>query len=190
MIAISALATISFCTVPILATPDVFGQLAEPSPSSWWEPESSTNTWIDVYAAPSTTAWALPPMFTDMSPFQVTSFAAGATNLAILRGSPAEPAPIVNEDILQQNFESQTGNWNDSVNCLQILYPKGSNAPSNRPQGGTEFYARPLDLSLASNVTLQYSVFFSGDFDFVKGGKLPGLFGGHKGCSGGNSAIE
>ena len=52
------------------------------------------------------------------------------------------------------------------------------------PQGGTEFYAQPLDITIAQNVTLQYSVYFSGDFDFVKGGKLPGYTGVTKGARG------
>ena len=45
-----------------------------------------------------------------------------------------------------------------------------------------------VDLSAARNVSLSYSVFFPADFDFVLGGKLPGLNGGHGGCSGGKSA--
>ncbi|KAF8172083.1 hypothetical protein BJ912DRAFT_994396, partial [Pholiota molesta] len=54
--------------------------------------------------------------------------------------------------------------------------------------GGADFYAAPLDISDATNVTLQYSVFFPADFDWVLAGKLPGLYGGHTGCSGGNAA--
>ncbi len=48
----------------------------------------------------------------------------------------------------------------------------------------------PLDITRATNASLEYSVYFPSDFDFVKGGKLPGLYGGHKGCSGGNAAVE
>ncbi|KAF8328935.1 uncharacterized protein EI90DRAFT_3281281 [Cantharellus anzutake] len=40
----------------------------------------------------------------------------------------------------------------------------------------------------ATNVTFEYSTFFPNDFLWMKGGKLPGLFGGHTGCSGGNVA--
>lgn len=75
-------------------------------------------------------------------------------------------------------------------NALQIMYPNGSINPGNKPQGGAEFYGQPLDLRSATNTSLQYSVFFPHDFEFVKGGKLPGLYGGHKGCSGGNAAEE
>lgn len=41
----------------------------------------------------------------------------------------------------------------------------------------------------AREVILRYSVYFPASFDWVKGGKLPGLFGGTAGtygCSGGN----
>jgi hypothetical protein len=133
--------------------------------------------------------WAPSPHFSNMSEYNVTSFAAGATNLAIMRGSPSAMAEGTTAN-MQEAFSTFTTNWNESVNSLQILYPKGSNAPRNDPQGGTEFYAHPLDLLTARNVSLQYSVYFPSDFDFVKGGKLPGMYGGHKGCSGGNSAVE
>jgi hypothetical protein len=133
--------------------------------------------------------WAPSPHFSNMSEYNVTSFAAGATDLAIMRGSPSAVAEGSTAN-MQQAFSTFTTNWNESVNSLQILYPKGSNAPRNDPQGGTEFYAHPLDLLTARNVSLQYSVYFPSDFDFVKGGKLPGMYGGHKGCSGGNSAVE
>jgi hypothetical protein len=58
-----------------------------------------------------------------------------------------------------------------------IRYPAGSYKPSALPVGGTGFYAKPFDVSKAKTITLQYRVFFPGNFSFVKGGKLPGLFG-------------
>lgn len=47
-----------------------------------------------------------------------------------------------------------------------------------------------MDLSTAKNVTLEYSIFFPTGFDFVKGGKMPGLYGGHTGCSGGQQSED
>ncbi|KAF8496747.1 hypothetical protein F5888DRAFT_362930 [Russula emetica] len=42
-----------------------------------------------------------------------------------------------------------------------------------------------------NNVALEYKVFFLGNFDWVKGGKLPGLYGGHTTrCSSGNPALD
>ncbi|KZT54369.1 polysaccharide lyase family 14 protein [Calocera cornea HHB12733] len=71
---------------------------------------------------------------------------------------------------------------------LRITYPAHSSDPSLSPIGGTDFYATPLPLSPATSVTLSYSVFFPYDFDFVRGGKLPGLYGGEYECSAGRSA--
>ena len=76
-----------------------------------------------------------------------------------------------------------------SGSVLSIFYPSGSYTPSEQPVGGTQFYAlSPFDLSLVQSVTFNYSVFFPSYYDFVLGGKLPGLYGGTEGCGGGNSA--
>jgi hypothetical protein len=45
-------------------------------------------------------------------------------------------------------------------------------------------------MSNAQNMTLEYSVFFPAGFDFVLGGKMPGLYGGKEGCSGGDAAED
>jgi hypothetical protein len=47
-----------------------------------------------------------------------------------------------------------------------------------------------VDITAATNVSFSYGVFFPVGFDFVKGGKLPGLFGGKKACSGGAAAED
>ncbi|KAF9480890.1 polysaccharide lyase family 14 protein [Pholiota conissans] len=73
---------------------------------------------------------------------------------------------------------------------MQLFYPANSIDPAQKPQGGADFYAEPLDISDATNVTLEYSVFFPNDFDWVLAGKLPGMYGGHTGCSGGNAALD
>ncbi|CCM01464.1 uncharacterized protein FIBRA_03518 [Fibroporia radiculosa] len=74
---------------------------------------------------------------------------------------------------------------------LRVTYPSGS---YSHDTGGAQFYA----LWNASNSTgaqftsmlLTYEVAFDSDFDWVKGGKLPGLRGGADayGCSGGQRA--
>ncbi|GAA5948145.1 hypothetical protein JCM3765_007128 [Sporobolomyces pararoseus] len=76
--------------------------------------------------------------------------------------------------------------------AMQVTFPKGSINPANKnaPTGGVGLYISPLDLSKATNVSLEYSVFFPANFDFVKGGKLPGMYGGHKGCSGGQDSED
>src|SRR5262249_9261724 len=65
---------------------------------------------------------------------------------------------------------------------FRIRYPRGSASPTvtrdtNAPVGGAQFYAT-LGLPPRNSLHLRYYVRFAEDFDFVKGGKLPGLFGG------------
>ncbi|KAI8850493.1 hypothetical protein BC829DRAFT_361421, partial [Chytridium lagenaria] len=75
-------------------------------------------------------------------------------------------------------------------NVIRALYPQNSFKPSSNPVGGFGLSAAPLDLTRTQKVTLEYQVFFPRDFEFNKGGKLPGLFGGEFGCSGGDSAKD
>ncbi|MEM6840034.1 MAG: polysaccharide lyase [Cyanobacteria bacterium P01_C01_bin.120] len=72
---------------------------------------------------------------------------------------------------------------------LRVYYPAGSASPSvsrrqGVPLGGGQFYA-DLDLPPQTALRLSYAVRFAANFDFVKGGKLPGLYGG-VGNSGGD----
>ncbi|KAI7874166.1 hypothetical protein K492DRAFT_240971 [Lichtheimia hyalospora FSU 10163] len=75
------------------------------------------------------------------------------------------------------------------TSVLRVEYPKGSSNPQSDPQGGIGFYAEPFHLKKeAKQVVLEYQVYFPKRFTFVQGGKLPGLYGGHEGCSGGADA--
>jgi hypothetical protein len=65
---------------------------------------------------------------------------------------------------------------------LRVSYPRGSASPTvhkgfGAPIGGANFYAR-LGMEPRDSLHLRYSVRFPDGFDFVRGGKLPGLFGG------------
>ncbi|KAH0830194.1 hypothetical protein J3R83DRAFT_1549 [Lanmaoa asiatica] len=130
------------------------------------------------------TLWAAPPQMTDLSPFNITYFPSGQRNLHIVAQIPSQAiAPTA-------KFLQNPLNANAPPAILQLVYPAHSVNPGSKPEGGADFYASPLNLAGARNVTLEYSVFFPADFDWVKGGKLPGLFGGHTGCSGGASARD
>jgi hypothetical protein len=66
---------------------------------------------------------------------------------------------------------------------LEVTYPKGSASPtvhrdSQRKIGGFQAYMAPQDWQPSDEATLKYRVRFEPGFDFVKGGKLPGLYGG------------
>lgn len=71
---------------------------------------------------------------------------------------------------------------------LRAAYPQGSASPawsreSGAPLGGGEFRATPIDAR--ASLHLRYHVRFPVGFDFERGGKLPGLFGGD-GATGGD----
>lgn len=73
------------------------------------------------------------------------------------------------------------------VNFLRVSYPKGSATRSlsrklGLPKGGAQFLTSAPTFSNdgVEEATLTYSVRFAKDFQFVKGGKLPGLYGGHR----------
>jgi hypothetical protein len=51
---------------------------------------------------------------------------------------------------------------------------------------GFGFHAAPRHAFPKTRACLSYKVFFPEDFDWARGGKLPGLFIGHPGASGGN----
>ena len=66
----------------------------------------------------------------------------------------------------------------DGKLAMQAHYPQGSYTFGHGVEGGISFYsAGPgnVDLTTAKEATLGYSVMFDKDFEFQKGGKLPGL---------------
>ncbi|WP_231489509.1 polysaccharide lyase [Billgrantia saliphila] len=67
--------------------------------------------------------------------------------------------------------------------ALRVHYPAGSSSPSDAdqegvPRGGAGFYTEHADLQYTDRACLHYLLRFDTNFDFVKGGKLPGLYGG------------
>jgi len=69
----------------------------------------------------------------------------------------------------------------DGVYSMKAHYPAGSYNFEGTPRGGFSFYAPgpdSLDMTTAKEITYGYTVLFPQGFNFVKGGKLPGLYGG------------
>jgi hypothetical protein len=84
-----------------------------------------------------------------------------------------------------ENFEIIADSRGRFSQVLRVRYPAGSASPSvtrniAAPIGGGQFYGE-LGISGHDALRLSYYVRFSENFDFVKGGKLPGLFGGDGG---------
>lgn len=189
-------------TQTVTATPATTITIDQPSPAttdSVIVPPSSCQV------SPSNQAtWVAPPRFTDLSSFGISLFAYGKQNLQLVPKSwanttaestqhkqPSEVAALgVNASLPfpQSAPTTVTPPPEDPQTLIRIFYPQGSINPGSDPQGGADFYSSPLDFSHARNVTLEYSVFFPLEFEWALAGKLPGLYGGHTGCSGGNDA--
>jgi len=74
------------------------------------------------------------------------------------------------------------------TDVLEVTYPKGSIDPATTaPKGGAGFLY-PLSAPLSSGC-LSYEVGFDEGFDFVKGGKLPGLYGGNAPSGGADTGM-
>jgi hypothetical protein len=66
----------------------------------------------------------------------------------------------------------------DGVVSLEGFYPAGSYNPTHTPRGGFSFYGpgpEDVDLTTAREATFAYTILFSQGFDWVKGGKIPGI---------------
>ena len=87
---------------------------------------------------------------------------------------------------LSDHLKLVRGMGGESPYVLQVTLPKGSINPGNKyaPRGGAGYMWIPGLPKGTSRACLTYSVWFPKNYDFVKGGKLPGLFGG-MGPSGG-----
>ncbi|KAJ7684407.1 hypothetical protein DFH06DRAFT_6283 [Mycena polygramma] len=184
-------------SVPVFAAPSTVTDVttvfvptsARPPPSS----SSSTAT-----APPGAKAqWAAPPQMTDLAAFNISAFPDGQQNLRLVTGIPASASATAPSGLLPLPFLAPSSSpsaaylpWDNASTALQLLYPAHSANPAARPIGGAEFYAAPLAIAQAQAVTLCYSVFFPADFDWVKAGKLPGLYGGRAACSGGDAALD
>ncbi|MBE9069241.1 hypothetical protein IQ260_21600 [Leptolyngbya cf. ectocarpi LEGE 11479] len=87
------------------------------------------------------------------------------------------------------NFELRPVSNGPFAHILRVHYPAGAASPSvsrqtEAPLGGAQFYG-DLFLPAQTQLRLSYYIRFAEGFNFVKGGKLPGLFGG-AGASGGH----
>ena len=74
--------------------------------------------------------------------------------------------------------EASTSDAPDGKKSMKAHFPQGSYTFSHSPQGGFSFYApgpASVDLTTAKEATFGYTAYFPSGFDFVKGGKVPGL---------------
>ena len=164
------------------------------SSSSSLRPPAPSRSPLDNDMGPAKAVWVAPGNMSDLSSFHVSKYAGGKQNMKVVTGIPAKASATSKAAIAAAAAavaaDPSLPQWDNASAALQLFFPENSIDPANEPQGGAEFYAAPIDISDARNVTFQYSVFFPKDFDWVLAGKLPGLYGGHTGCSGGNAALD
>lgn len=118
--------------------------------------------------------------------------------------SPSWTTPSSDISVIFDNWNMTNLAWNVGASVvsfqgeyvLEAVFPKGSRNPEHSPQGGLGFYSSPIDMTNKTTLTFSYDVWFGSGtggvnkFKWVKGGKLPGLYGGHTRCSGGYSAKD
>ena len=152
--------------ISTLTAISVFSETASPLPVP--------STFSVEGLGPAKDIWIAPAKMDDLTPFGITSFpSSGKRNLQIVTEIPA------NAYADTSNATSATDSDDKSTSILQLFFLQDSIDPARKPTGGAEFYANPLDISNAQNVSLKYSVFFPDNFDFVLAGKMPCLYAGH-----------
>jgi len=167
----SSTATLLF----LLASAALFASADQASPSSLAQRYSLTTS--TSLAFPTQTASS-----SDSATYIVESwgtsngrFQDGSTNFEFVEDPfPKNPVPV---------GESAT-----SGSVLRVTYPKGS---FSHDTGGTQFYSlfNTSEDGGFQSMLITYEVAFAQGFDWVKGGKLPGLRGGNNyGCTGGSQA--
>lgn len=97
-----------------------------------------------------------------------------------------------NWNIIKYIYGKNTISYINNDKSIQILYPNGSWAPSAGERygfGGFNFYSQPKIFPI-KHICFKYDLKFNSNFNWVKGGKLPGLWIGDIGASGGNHNIN
>lgn len=85
--------------------------------------------------------------------------------------------------------------FDEKIKVYRVDHPKGSCSTYCGIPGGAGFDVRPFENFSGNVSTFEFSVFFHSTFNFVKGGKLPGIIGATangpwKGCSGCNTELD
>lgn len=108
----------------------------------------------------------------------VTTGSGGWTTVPGANGAlPLSDATFKPQKLLKSLPHTYT-NAPDGTLAMKAHYPKGSYTYNHAIQGGFSFYSQgpsDVDLTTAKEATLGYSVMFDKNFQFNKGGKLPGL---------------
>lgn len=114
----------------------------------------------------------------------------GEGNFAVVKRNAQKSGDSTMEGPAKGDAENHPENDLEN-NALRVTYPANTSSPSDSEatglRGGGGFYTSPAALEGSDHACLGYQVRFPDGFDFVKGGKLPGLYGGDA-PSGGHQA--
>ncbi|KAF7792392.1 hypothetical protein EIP86_003429 [Pleurotus ostreatoroseus] len=157
----------------------------------------SRNDGVDAQITPAATLASLYSLTTSTSmPFPTATLSNTDTQSFIVSGwslskgriqNGATDLEFVDDPFPNATAPSSTGSTSGPV--LQVTYPSGS---FSHDTGGAQLFSlwNTSDGSQFNTMLLTYEVAFDTNFDFVLGGKLPGVRGGPDpdGCSGGNAS--
>ncbi|MFD7710714.1 polysaccharide lyase [Streptomyces sp. NPDC059785] len=118
----------------------------------------------------------------DGTPSQESPFTGRGAAVVRFFGSRLDARRAGSFGLSRAELRSGTGPERRLGPVLRVRYPARSASPTvartyDRPEGGTQLYL-PLATGPVDRLHLRYYVRFPEGFDFVKGGKLPGLYGG------------
>ncbi|GAA5823504.1 hypothetical protein JCM5353_006284 [Sporobolomyces roseus] len=130
-------------------------------------------------------SWTAPmPSQSSLSALTVPTNVQDSTTAWLMENWNVSSSSLSNTQFVQDPFGSAQVEGDEEELVLSVNYPKGT-------REGSQFFSTPMRAdSNVQTAVLQYEVAFDDGFSFVKGGKLPGLYGSEKGaesiCSGGN----
>ena len=140
-----------------------------PTPTSTPSPTPSANPTPEPTATPTPAPTAAPTP----APTPVSTPGGACTTGAFPTGffAPAFSGPVTRTFTDQFISEQPDGSF------ITTCYPAGSSSPTSGVPGGAQAQL-PLSAGPRLSSTLTYQLRFPTNFQFVKGGKLPGLCGG------------
>ena len=140
------------------------------------------------YALPTSTSLPFPTATLSSNDTENLLVSRWSLNKGRIQDGPQNLA-FVNDPFPNKPPSGAQGVSSPSGPVLRVTYPEGS---FSHDTGGAQFYSlwNTTDGSSFRTMMVSYELAFDSNFDWVKGGKLPGLRGGlnSTGCSGGNQA--